>query len=96
MLNLLLYSFFCLRVCLHLKQLSPEVDIITANQISSSEERSDKQKKLYINKLSILCVQQYTHLNQSIYFRFNFLLLGAEASAGVIAVMLWKSQRRTN
>ena len=44
MLNLLLYNFFCLRVCLHLKQLSPEVDIITATQLSSSEERSDKQK----------------------------------------------------
>ena len=44
MLNLLLYIFFCLRVCLHLKQLSPEVDIITVTQQSSSEERSDKQK----------------------------------------------------
>ena len=44
MLNLLLYNFFCLRVCLHLKQLSPEVDIITVTHLNSSVERSDKQK----------------------------------------------------
>ena len=49
MLNLLLYIFFCLRVCLHLKQLSPEVDIITATQLSSSEDKQKNEVRKFMN-----------------------------------------------